>query len=230
MNKRILLIEDDVISREFLYEAIVGLGIPIDTADTLLAATDLARQRIYTLLLCDVHLPDGDPIEIFGALSRLQTAAKIVAITAEASEAVTQDLTGIGYLEVWGKPISMKSLRDNIMRLLGTSNRALQETIPSAIWDEAAALRAVGNNHATLAALKTMFLAELPKQAAILRDAFHGKRIADLKAECHKLLAACGFVGAIGLNDAVRQLSEKPEDADSLGLVMQQTEQYLASR
>ena len=62
---RILLVEDNPISREFLHEALKPLDISIDIAETLLAARNLARQYKYALFLSDVHLPDGGPDEIF---------------------------------------------------------------------------------------------------------------------------------------------------------------------
>lgn len=229
MNKRILLLEDNPISREFLHEALLPLGMRVDVADTLANSVAFARDHAYALLLCDVHVPDGGPIEIFQALDQWQSGTKIVAITAEIHQSIVRELMDIGYMEVWGKPISMQTLQDNILRLLGMKNADSLEAIPhTELWDEVAALRAVGNNQATLTALRNMFLAELPQQTKIIRDAFAGKHITELKAECHKLLAGCGFVGASGLMEAIRRLSEKPDDHEHFKHAMQQAEHYLA--
>ncbi|MEO6172402.1 MAG: response regulator [Arenimonas sp.] len=228
MNRPILLIEDNPISREFLYEALLPLSIQVHVADTLAAAILLVRQYQYSLFLCDVHLPDGGPADIYHALEPNLDSAKIVAITAEASPAASQELLDIGYEAVWGKPIAMSVLQNNIARLLDID--ILDTTCDSEIelWDEAGALRAVGNNQATLSALRNMFLAELPQQTRLIAQAFENSDSTRLRAECHKLLAGCGFVGAAGLRLAVKELSENPDCIEKKRLVIQQAEKYLA--
>jgi len=100
MNKsilpRILLIEDNPISREFLYEALLPLAIPIDVAGTLLTASSLARANMHTLFLCDVHLPDGGAREIYQSLKDLQNDATMIAITADTSPDIKFDLLEMG--------------------------------------------------------------------------------------------------------------------------------------
>lgn len=228
MNRRILLIEDNPISREFLHEALLPLSIPVHVADTLAAASLLARQNRYSLLLCDVHLPDGGPSDIFHALEPYLDSAKIVAITAEANPVVSQELLDIGYQAVWGKPIAMSVLQNNIARLLDIDTIVTTFDSEIELWDEASALRAVGNNQVTLLALRNMFLTELPQQTRIIELAFENSDYLSIRAECHKLLAGCGFVGAAGLRLAVKKLSENPDCVEKKRLVMQQMEKYLA--
>lgn len=223
---RILLVEDNPISREFLHEALKPLDISIDVAETLLAARNLARQYTHALFLSDVHLPDGGPDEIFLALRQLQENTIVIAITAEASPAACQTLSDVGYQEVWAKPISMATLQKNVTRLLGLNlvDAAADTAQALELWDEAAALRAVGGSLATLEALREMFLSELPQHKTIITKAFHANDTSGLKAECHKLLAACGFVGAAGLSHAVQQLSQSPGDSEKLNRFMQDVE------
>ena len=225
---RILLVEDNPISREFLHEALKPLDISIDIAETLTAARLLARQYNHALFLSDVHLPDGGPDEIFSALRQLQENTLVVAITAEASPATCQTLSDMGYQEVWAKPISMATLQKNVTRLLGL-NPAIADTISALeLWDEAAALRAVGGSLTTLTALRVMFLSELPQHRKNITEAFHANDTSGLKSECHKLLAACGFVGAAGLAHAVKRLSEAASDSEKLNRFVREVEACLA--
>ena len=224
---RILLVEDNPISREFLHEALKPLGFPIDIAETLSMALALARNYRHALFLCDVHLPDGEPGEIFSALKQLQEKTIVIAVTADVSISASQALTDIGYQEVWGKPITMATLQNNVARLLGANHVLDDSPRPVEMWDEAAALRALGGSHATLKALREMFLSDLPQHRKIIAQAFHTDDAASLKAECHKLLAACGFVGAAGLSHAVKQLSDSPNDSEKLNRFMQDVEACL---
>jgi HPt (histidine-containing phosphotransfer) domain-containing protein len=75
------------------------------------------------------------------------------------------------------------------------------------IWDDAAALAALNGNAEHVAALRTLFLDELPGMRTQIADA--GTRAATL----HRLRASCGFVGAARLADAVQALQESSSDA-----------------
>jgi CheY-like chemotaxis protein len=229
MNKRILLVEDNPVSREFLLEALSQLPVSIDVADTLAGACLKARQHGHDLFLCDVHLPDGNPETIFKSVSQCQPNTPIVAITAEANPAACSSLMETGYREVWGKPITIAVLQKNVCRIIGISVGAADMDIKHGRWDETTALRAVGNNAATLAALRGMFLAELPQQIKTIKLAYENRHSVELKGECHKLLASCGFVGAARLTHSVRQLSENPGDRTALDSVLIEAGYCLAS-
>lgn len=216
MNRRILLVEDNPVSREFLHEALKPLPISIDVADTLACACLLAARHEHALFLCDVHLPDGDPQKIFQLLKQCQPKTTIVAVTAEAGPDACSRLIETGYQEVWGKPITMAALQNNVCRLCGFNDSASRNDIKHELWDESSALRAVGNNTETLVALRKMFLAELPQQINTIKLAQMNQDVGLLKSECHKLLAGCGFVGAARLTHSVKALSENPGDHDKL--------------
>jgi len=232
MNKdslpRILLIEDNPISREFLYEALLPLRIQVDAAGSLSAARLLAGEHMHVLFLCDVHLPDGGPDRIFEVLKNLQNGTTMIAITADTSIDVKKALLDIGYLEVWDKPITMAALQNNVARLVGISTETELHESEALLWDEASALRAVGNNEKTLKALREMFLAELPKNIGTIEQTSMDNDHQKLKAECHKLLAGCGFVGAARLSRAVKRLAENPHNARHMDAVKEQAEKCLA--
>jgi len=227
MNKRILLVEDNPISREFMHEALRPLGLPIDLAETLAAAVTLARRHEHAIFLCDVHLPDGEPQDIFKALRRQQHHTSAIAITAHADVDARRALLETGYREVWLKPISIAALQDNVSYLLGIFPAAPVGASNAELWDEATALRAVGNNQTTLLALRNMFLVELPVQIKMIEQAHENKNFAMLKTECHKLVASCGFVGAVGLGQAIRGISDDPGSHEKMMIVRRHAAKHL---
>lgn len=229
MNKRILLVEDNTVSREFLHEALKPLAISIDIADSLASASLLAEAHRHSLFLCDVHLPDGGPREIYECLKLVQDRTPQVAITAEANPTVSASLQEIGYREVWGKPITIAALQRNVARVMDIPFNIVTLDEDIALWDQASALRAVGSNLATLAALRKMFLDELPKQIVLIKLAQNNGDTTSVKSECHKLLASCGFVGAARLATTVKQLSENSANRELLSDLMKQAEQCLAA-
>lgn len=68
---RLLLVEDDPISRGFLQAVLEGLPAHVDCADSLSSALDRARARRHDLWLIDVNLPDGTGSGLLRALRLL---------------------------------------------------------------------------------------------------------------------------------------------------------------
>ncbi|MGH8105150.1 MAG: Hpt domain-containing protein, partial [Arenimonas sp.] len=130
---------------------------------------------------------------------------------------------------VWSKPIEMGTLQNHVARILDLGAIYVGATSETKLWDEAAALLAVGGNQATLIALRKMFLAELPMHTEIIERAFRNTDLPTLKNECHKLLAGCGFVGARNLSVAVRQLSENPDKAEDLQAMLLEVEKCISA-
>jgi DNA-binding response OmpR family regulator len=61
---RILLVEDEVTTRELLTHALRGGGYEVDSVDTAEAATALLGSMRYTLVIADWLLPDGNGIDL----------------------------------------------------------------------------------------------------------------------------------------------------------------------
>lgn len=226
---RILLVEDNPISREFLYEALQPLAIQVDVAATLAAACLLARENTYALFLCDAHLPDGEPDEIFQSLKNLQNGTAIVVITADTGSDAKNALLTIGYLEVWAKPITMAALQENVARTIGINTETKHQEEEALLWDKVSALRAVGDSEKTLKALRNMFLAELPKDIKTIEQAGSVNDHQKLKAECHKLLAGCGFVGAKQLAQDVKRLSDNPGNTELMNTLKESAKRCLTT-
>jgi CheY-like chemotaxis protein len=214
---RLLLVEDDPVSRSFLGEALAGLPAVVDLAQDIAQAVQLAAANPHALWLIDAHLPDGDGGDCLEALRELHDVPAL-AITAGASRAELDDLCSRGFLEVLLKPVSIALLQATVRRLLGERADSVREPrggkLP--VWDEARALAAIGGSRASLQALRKLFLGELPALRAQLVDARAADDIQSMQAVLHKLKAGCGFVGASRLAQAVLALSKEPMDADAL--------------
>jgi DNA-binding response OmpR family regulator len=218
LRPRLLLVEDDPVSRAYLAEALEEVPAEVEAAADIAEACRLARLGSHVLWLVDNHLPDGSGLDCLRALRAISTTPIAVAITAEAHRDRFDALCAGGFSEVLQKPIGVATLQANLRRILagtsGPSAKVDHGKLPA--WDEAQALAAVGGNRATLAALRQLFVAELPAQQGRIRDA-HGRGDAEaIRAELHKLKASCAFVGASRLLQAVQALSLSPLDGDRM--------------
>jgi CheY-like chemotaxis protein/HPt (histidine-containing phosphotransfer) domain-containing protein len=214
---RLLLVEDDPVSRSFMSEALGALPALVDSAQDIAEALEQAHSHSHALFLIDAHLPDGDGGDCLRGLRRFRDAPAL-AVTAGASRAELDGLQAAGFLEVLPKPVSIALLQATVRRLLGQQLELAPE--PDAgklpVWDEARALAAIGGNPVALQALRKLFLDELPGLSQQLSAAQRAGDSQSVHAVLHKLKASCGFVGAARMARAVDALSHSPMDEAEL--------------
>ncbi|HHW4680172.1 MAG TPA: response regulator, partial [Xylella taiwanensis] len=83
LHPRLLLVEDDPISRSFLQTSLEALPAQVDCADSADAALTLSRHHRHHLWLIDINLPDGNGTELLSSLRRLHPNTPAIAHTAE---------------------------------------------------------------------------------------------------------------------------------------------------
>lgn len=216
---RLLLVEDDPISRLFLEEALLAMPAEVDAACDIAEAVAWADRHHHDLWLVDAHLPDGDGADCLRAL-RKRHDTPALAITASRTREELDALCRDGYLEVLCKPVSVAMLQATVRRLLGQPAPGIREPAPGKlpVWDEARALAAIGGNREALLRLRGMFQAELPILRAQLQSARAAGDSEGARAVLHKLKASCGFVGAARLARAVDALAMSPLDVPTAQL------------
>lgn len=212
----ILLVEDDPTTGAYLTALTEALPARVDAAASIAQALQYAAAGAHDLWLIDANLPDGSGVELLGRLRERAPATPALAHTAAHERGAHAPLLAAGFAEVLVKPIDAEAWRRAIRRTLGraVADSTCREAVADAdgeppLWDDAAAARALGGSAANVAALRGLFLAELPGQVAAIRggdgDASRG--------QLHRLRASCAFVGACRLEQAVRRLQEARDDA-----------------
>lgn len=209
---RVLLVEDDPVSRAFLGAAIQALPAMVDAADSMAAALALGDTGHYDLWLFDANLPDGSGTELLARL-RVRNATPALAHTAANDHEATEALIRAGFRQVLVKPLSAKALQTAVREVLGlTPDSAPAPVAPKSYalpdWDDETATRALNGNREHIAALRKLFVAELPAVLERVRNAFRNEDFQGLQGELHRLRASCGFVGAARLQQAVQALGE----------------------
>lgn len=227
MKPRVLVVEDDPVSRAFFLDVLSGLPALVDAAGGCGAALACVRVHAHALWLVDAHLPDGDAVGLLPRLraARGDTAVVALAHTASRDAGVHAALLGAGFAEVLAKPVGASCLLASVRRRLRQrvgEPRAAFMPVPASptglagpaaagTWDDAAALAALGGaNH--VQALRALFARELPRVVAQVDAAWQVGDTATLRDLLHRLISACAFTGACRLGDAVRRWHRDPAD------------------
>lgn len=231
---RLLLLEDDPVSAAFLAAALETLPARVDVAASLAEAEPL-REIGHALWLFDANLPDGTGGELLARWRARGLTTPALAHTADARREELDALIDAGFADVLRKPLTVAQCQAAVRRLLGDATTAsssghatIGDDMPPT-WDDAAALRALNGNASIVAAMRGLFLDELPVARTRVADAHMRSDVDAMRAELHKLLASCGFVGAARMLAAVMALHEAPTSRDALMRFEEATEDTLSA-
>lgn len=234
MKPRLLLVEDDPASRAFMAAVIAQYPAEVDTAGSVGAALTAAAARPHALWLFDSRLPDGSGADLLLRLRREGYATPAVAHTASRDPEEHAALTAAGFLTTLIKPFAAAELREAIAQALAPpSGMRIAEAAPGpvpSVWDDEGALAAMNGSHEHVAALRQMFLSELPAQCDAVQQALARGDAAAARDMLHRLKASCGFVGASWLKEAVDRLDAAPGEARFGALFTDAVQRTLAPR
>jgi len=208
--QRVLVVEDDAVSRAFFVAALETLDVGVDAVSDAAQARQLIAtyDGTHRVWLIDAHLPDGTGAGLLEQLRMLAPDVPAIAHTAETSPALHARLRAGGFASVLLKPLPVKALVVAVRPYLDT----LEHSTPL-VWDAAAAQRALGGASAQVDALRSLFVQDLPALAAQVGTAARAQDLAALGDALHRLQASCGFVGAARLALAVRGLRASCSEA-----------------
>lgn len=207
---RLLLVEDDPVSRAWLQAALERVPATVDAAPDCASALPLAQAAGHDLLVIDAHLPDGRGDALLQRLREAGIAAPAIAHTAAREGAEHRRLLDAGFLDVLVKPLSTAVVVAAVRAALQWTPRVAdrpQALEPARLWDDETALKAVLGDRAQLDALRGLFRPELETVRDAARASIDAGDEAALRFLLHRLRASCGFVGAARLGDAAARLA-----------------------
>lgn len=119
LGRRILIVDDAHFFRSRLRHLLEQLGYwKIVEAESGREAISLFRSNRFDLVLLDVALGDTDGLSVLRVLRRLDPKARLVVVTAAASEPVVREAKAAGAKRVYVKPIDDEAFKSELHRLV----------------------------------------------------------------------------------------------------------------
>jgi two-component system, NtrC family, response regulator HydG len=108
--QRVLVVDDDSLSRDFLAEAVRALGYQADAVASGEAALERLAQREYHLVLTDLRMPGIGGVELVARAARDYPDLPVVLVTAHGSVETAVDAMKKGAADFLMKPCSPDTL------------------------------------------------------------------------------------------------------------------------
>ncbi|MCY2931680.1 MAG: ATP-binding protein [Planctomycetota bacterium] len=218
---RILVAEDDYVSREHVALLLKKNGHDVTCVDTGAKALDLYGPDQFDLVLMDMQMPEMDGLQAAAAIRETEAHSDrrtpIVAMTANVIGEVRGQCHAAGMDGFVSKPISAATLFQAIDDVLLRCPRRQPPRAPvvadssararGAPVDLAAALAFVEGDHKTFRKLARAFLDDCPAATAEIVLAVQAHDGAALRAGAHKLKGSLALMAA----QAARTLAEQLE-------------------
>jgi DNA-binding NtrC family response regulator len=107
---RVLIVEDDTLSRWALTETLADAGhFPIEAVDAASAVSTVQGEDVDVILL-DYFLPDSKDLKLLTQLRALAPAAPVIMVTGHASDEMKAHALKLGAHQVLSKPLDMPDI------------------------------------------------------------------------------------------------------------------------
>ena len=228
---KILLVDDDELSRRMMGLLLSEKGYNYDTASNGIEAVNSVQSQSYDMVLMDLQMPLMDGFDATRKIREWEAEKKhtpIVALTAMLFDNEIQRCLNAGIDECIAKPFDSKTLFqliDSFVNKPGqpASTKELQDVggaDATKVLDIQEALPRFGRDVKVYQDFLNDFMDELPGRFEQFQWAFHTGNFSELADSAHNLKGISGSLGAKRLSYLAQVLDQKSQAGD-LSLVKQ---------
>lgn len=124
-GRRILLVEDNEINRQVVFELVEKVGVLVDVVEDGASAVKKAKEIPYDLILMDLHMPVMDGMEATKKIREYNTQIPIIAITADTMNDIKIKCKQVGINDVITKPIDPGLLYEVLINWISPNERTI---------------------------------------------------------------------------------------------------------
>ena len=216
IEKNVLVVEDDEISREVLVLLLKDIGVNyVDGASSGEKAIELIKIKKYDLIFMDLQLPKLSGFEVVKKIREEENINKktnIIALTANSLEGTREKCLSQGFNEYLTKPIVKGNLVNTI-----------DEFLKFAVENFVELKEEFSNNIELLTKLMESFLTNIPLLTKDFENKLYAKDFEGMEKSIHKLKGAVGNLKVKNIYEIV----EKIEDAVKNGNYEKSINQFL---
>jgi DNA-binding NtrC family response regulator len=134
MPVRVLVVDDDLSSRQLCVEVLQSLGYQTSSVDSPTPALSILENGEIDIVLSDVHMPDGNGIDLLRTIKANYPGIDVLVMTGFGSIPEAVEAVKLGAYDYVTKPFALEDFRRRLERLvekqrLAAENRLLREKL-----------------------------------------------------------------------------------------------------
>jgi two-component system response regulator PilR (NtrC family) len=118
MSAHILVVDDEQSILDFLELLLQEEGYRVTVADSMTTARDRLTNDTFDLILCDIMMPDGNGLDLLQEISKTDTRACVIMMTAYTSTRNAIEAMKLGAHDYLSKPFDVDELKVVVARAL----------------------------------------------------------------------------------------------------------------
>lgn len=126
MTAKLLVIDDDAVTRELLTEVLQDEGYAVEACDSGRSALQRTAEEAFALAITDVRMPEMDGIAVTEALKKRQPDLQVIVMTAFGSVETAVEAIRHGAFDYVSKPMNLEEIKSTVRRAL--TERHMQES------------------------------------------------------------------------------------------------------
>ena len=228
MNQKILLVEDDELSRRMMGLLLSSEGYDFDTASNGVEAVEAVKKQEYDFVLMDLQMPLMNGYDATRNIRSWEmemgnNRIPIVALTAMLFEEEARQCLNAGMNDCIMKPFNTQELFKLIETYVGNttllskqqSRTVVRRAVDKKLLDIQGALPRFGNDIQQYQELLEEFLDTLPDKIVQLLNSFRSRDYLALSDVAHNLKGVSASLGAMQLSALALQLDRQSRVGDS---------------
>ena len=116
MPKRILVIDNELRSREMIAHFLREASYEVEQADDGVSAIEMLDKKKFDLMICDIVMPQLSAIDVVRHMNSRSLSTSVILITGH-PDLVAQ--RGLGHLPYFTKPFNMYDLLRMVKEIIG---------------------------------------------------------------------------------------------------------------
>ena len=236
---RILVAEDDDLSRQMLTRLLINRGHIVEPVATGRQAIDLLLKRQFDVVLLDIQMPDIDGYETAQAIRQQEQKRgghiTIIAITAFGKMGNRERCIRAGMDGYVPKPFDPAALFETVERLASEPPDPPAQPAESSPIDRDALFKRCMGDPEIVAEMIQIFREDVNERLQKIRDAVARGDAPALSAAAHALKGSAGNISAQGVRDAAAKLEalgmadQLAEARDAMALLEREIRRAMAA-
>jgi hypothetical protein len=209
-QKKILLVEDNLINLQMAKAILENLGFEADTAESGFLAVKMAGQKNYDAILMDIRMPEMDGYEAARRI-RMHASLPIIALSADAVEGVAEKAQEAGMNGYLTKPINPIKLVDILQKFIGIEEKDESFETKSGLQpciDFECGISRLGGKKSKYRDILQQFVYNHNNDSGKLEQSFFSKNFEEANKIIHTMKGIAANIGANKLHKASLNLEK----------------------